>query len=205
MYLYKVHAQQLLAALGEEIAAELKGKTDFMLSLMDEDDWSMIIKSHALIEALVTELIVAKIEEPNMKTIIERLPLSDEQIGKVRIAKDYGLLAPEERTFVRRFSELRNQLVHRFENVDFNIEKYVFGLNKGQREAWQKAFTWFEHGRQVKNSWKDATIDNPKTAVWLSAFMFVSLTCVKIGELKGYSSIRVASENTAKELLEKLV
>lgn len=205
MYLYRDHAQQLLANLGKEMADELKGRTDFMLSLVGEDDWSMIIKSHALIEALVTELIVAKTEEPKLKAVIERLPLSDEQTGKVRIAKDYGLMTSEERTFVRRLSELRNQLVHRFENVDFNLEAHVSGFDKGQREAWQKALTWFEHGKAVEHSWKEATLGDPKVAVWLSAFMFVSLTCVKIGEIKGHSSIRNASESTAKELLEKLV
>ncbi len=205
MYLYRDQAQALLVGLGKDMADELKGKTDFMLSLVSGDDWSMIIKSHALIEALVTDLIVAKTEEPSMKAVIERLPLSDDQIGKIRIAKDYGLLTSEERTFVRRFSELRNQLVHRFENVDFNLQKYVAGLDKGQREAWQKAFTWFEHGRAVENSWKEATLGNPKVAVWLSALMFISLKCVKISELKGYSSIRVAAESTSKELLEKLV
>ncbi len=205
MYLSKDQAQQLLAKIGKEMGDELKGKTDFMLSLVKEDDWSMIIKSHALVEALVTELIVAKMEELNIKAVIERLPLSDEQIGKVRIAKDYGLLSSEERAFVRRFSELRNQLVHRFENIDFDLEAHVSCFDKGQREAWQKVFTWFEHGKEVENSWKEATIDNPKVAVWLSAFMFVSLTCVKIGELKGYSSVRIASEQTAKELLGKIV
>lgn len=205
MYLYRDQAQQLLAEFGKEMADELKGKTDFMHSLVKEDDWSMIIKSHALVEALVTELIVAKTEEPNMKAVIERLPLSGDEISKVRIAKEYGLLTPEERMFVRRFSELRNQLVHRFENIDFDLETHVSRFEKGQREAWQMTFTWFEHGRTVENSWKEATIGNPKVAVWLSALMFVSLTCVKIGELKGHSSIRIASEQTAKHLLEKIV
>lgn len=202
MYLYSDKAQQLLANLGKEMTDELKGKTDFMLSLLSEDDWSIIIKSHTLIEALVTELIVAKTEESDMKVVIERLPLSDKQIGKVRIAKNYDLLTSEERAFICRFSELRNQLVHRFENVDFNLEEYVSGLDKGQREMWQKAFTWFEEGIAEENSWKESTITNPKMAVWLSVFMFVSLTCIKISEIKGNSSIRIEYENTVKKLLE---
>lgn len=201
MYLFRDQALELLNELGATMAAELKEKTDFMLSLLDTDNWSMIIKSHALVESLVTELIVSQTEEHKLKALIERLPLSDAQIGKIKIAKDYELLSIPERAFVKRFSELRNNLAHKIENVTFDIDAYVSNLDKNQRKSWQSAFTWYEHGKEVKNSWSAATIGNPKLAIWLAVFMFISLASVKISELKGQSSIRLVSEQTTKQLL----
>lgn len=205
MYLYKDQANKLLLEMGGELLSELKGKSDFMLSLIESDDWSMIIKSHALLESLVTELIVSRTEEPKLKALLERLPLSDDQIGKIKIAKDYDLLSSSERAFIRRFAVLRNQLVHKFENLDFDLVTCVQGLDTNQKKSWRNAFTWYEHGKNVENSWSDATISNPKLAVWLSVYMFVSLTAVKIYELKGRSKIRATAEQTVKDLMSKSV
>ena len=54
MKLYKDQVTKLLDGLGENITVEIEEKTEFMYSLMETDNWTMIIKSHALIEALVS-------------------------------------------------------------------------------------------------------------------------------------------------------
>ncbi len=203
MYLYREQAKDLLKEVTDVAISDLEQKNEFMFSLLEGDDWSMIIKSHALVESLVTELIVSITEEPVLKSTIERLPLSDEQIGKIKIAKDYELLTSSQRTFIKKISELRNNLVHKFENIDFNLSEYITTLDKNQKKSWQKIFTWYEKDKEKNDSWSEATLNNPKLAIWLSIYMFVSLTVVKINELKGLSKIRVASLETANELLNE--
>ena len=123
MYLTKKQVAEILNDTKNSMAKGLIDKTEFMLSILKTDDWSMIIKAHALIETIVTELIIAQTEEEKLKSLIERLPLSDEQIGKLKITKDYNLLTSEQRVFVKRFSELRNMIVHKFENINFNLDR----------------------------------------------------------------------------------
>ncbi len=203
MYIFKDEAKKLLNDSSDSMISELRQKSDFMLALIEDDDWSMIIKSHALVESLITELLVSKTEEPKLKSLIERLPLSDDQIGKIKIAKDYELLSTSERSFIKRLSELRNSLVHKFENIDFNLINYVNSLDKNQKKSWQKTFTWYEHGRSVENSWVENTLSKPKISVWMSIYMFVSLTVVKISELKNQTQIDDASQRTINELLKE--
>jgi hypothetical protein len=172
---------------------------------METDDWTMIIKSHALIESLVTELIVSRIDEPKMRGLVERLPLGDKQIGKVRIAKDYDLLSKAERAFIARLSQLRNDLVHKFGNVDFDLSVYVSNLDQHQRLSWQKTFTWFEHGRQVNERWAKAATETPKTTVWFAVFLFVCMTTIKISEHQTTTKLRDEADKTTRKLVKEII
>lgn len=202
MYIYKDKAKELIHEFAGHVDEEIKSKTDFMFALVEEDDWSLVIKSHALIETLVTEVLVAKTEEIQLKNIIERLPLSDEEIGKLRIAKEYDVLTKHERRFIKRFSTLRNDLVHKFENVDFDFESYILKLDKGQKDSWRIAFTWFEQGKSVENSWSEATLNHPKTAVWLAVFMFVLKIVIHVEDLKNQTKLSEAERETTQMLLK---
>lgn len=203
MYIYKEQGKQLIREAHQEVLSELKIHSDFLISLLGNDDWSMVIKSHALVESIVTELIISRIEEPTMKAFVERLPLCDEQIGKLRIAKDYDLISKPARAFLKRFSELRNNLVHKAENVNFNFRSHIAELDQNQKKSWQHAFTWFEQESDLchENSWRDATIENPKLAVWMAVFMFITLNSAQAANLRALTRVNLASEDTMKSIL----
>ena len=78
-------------------------------------------------------------------------------------------------------------------------------MDKGQQKSWKSAFTWYEHTKQVENSWADATLKNPHKAVWLAIFMFVAQNVIKIGEIKGKAQIKRASEQTVEQILNESV
>ncbi|MCM2538690.1 hypothetical protein [Burkholderia glumae] len=202
MYISRKDAGELIFQHRQDAIADVRGEADFLLALLDGDDWSLVIKSHALIESLVTELIVSKIDQPTMKSFIERLPLSDNEIGKIRIAKDYGILSAGQRSFLKNFSELRNRLVHRVENINFKFLEYVANLDKNQKKSWQEAYTWFEReGDEGKESvWSAAAIDNPRWAVFMSVFMFVIFNRLSISEFDGVRKLELASKETMKRL-----
>jgi len=63
------YAKLLSAAMGLE--------SDFLNDLRDEDDdWSLVIKLHAVVEAAVNELLKAKLAEPGLASMLsDRFPL----------------------------------------------------------------------------------------------------------------------------------
>ena len=201
MYLTKEQAAKILNDTKNSMAEGLIDKTEFMLSILKTDDWSMIIKAHALIETIVTELIIAQTEEEKLKSLIERLPLSDEQIGKLKITKDYNLLTSEQRTFVKRFSELRNMIVHKFENINFNLKEHINSLDKNKKKSWLKTITWYADDKDTREKWETISIEHPSIGLWFSTMMFISLTTIKIKELKSSTKIDKLAYETTKALL----
>ena len=177
---------------------------EFLLDLLKDNDWSMIIKSHALIESLITELIISKTEEEKIKPLIERLPLSDEQIGKLKIIKDYELLSKEQISFIKRFSSLRNNLVHNFENIDFDLKHYVSSMDKNQKSAWGKAITWFTTDEDHQY-WITGSINSPKITLWMSILMLASSVFLDSEELKIGSKIQTLAKETTDKIIQNAV
>ncbi len=205
MYLYKDDAESLITDFKQTIISELKTHQEFILSLLEDDDWSLIIKSHALIESVVTDLIIAATEEGKLKPVIKMLPLHDEKIGKLKILKIYGLLNKEQRQFVRCLSELRNDLVHNFDNIDFTFSNHINTLDKNQKRTWKKVFSWYADDKASKLSWENASLENTKLAVWFSVYMLVSLIVVQITEIKGSTAINNTALKVMKDLIDKNV
>lgn len=200
MYVDKLKAIELLETHSMSIAVDLKDKVEFMRSLLEADDWSMIIKTHALIETIITELIITCTEEDKLKPLIERLPLSDEQIGKLRILKDYNLLTVSQRLFIKRFSELRNMTVHKLENINFNLEEYINTFDKNQKKSWIKTLTWYTEETSVQEDWGIIILHHPKIGLWFSTMMLVSLVSLEIKKLQGSKKVRELSDTTMEAL-----
>ncbi|MBC2605747.1 hypothetical protein [Pelagicoccus albus] len=130
--------QEFVDLVYNEVGSELKQHGDFLIKLLEEDDWSFVIKSHALIEASVTNLLIRRIGEPEMTKFVKRMPLSDSESGKVVLLKDLGLLDSGLRSFIRWYSELRNKLVHNLEHIDFQLESHFASLDPNQKKSWKK-------------------------------------------------------------------
>lgn len=203
MYIHKKEAEKILVDLGLSLCSELKGKYDFLFDLLKEDDWSFIIKAHALIEAAVTEMIIQHIGQESLKSTIELLPLSDTKIGKIAIAKQLGLVTPEERKFVRWFSELRNLLVHRVENVNFSFEIYLTTLDSNQKDSWKKSIIWFNKDDPSYKQMQLLSVEKPKVAVFIALYLFISFCSISANTSKGFRLIDEAAEKTVANLLAK--
>lgn len=128
-----------LTEAAESLEKELNLPENFLQNLLEEDDWSFIIKLHALMEASVSYLLVHHFGDSRLSKIFEHLELSDAKKGKIAFVSELELLPSENRRFLRRLSELRNILVHNVINVKFNLENYVNGLNKDQFSNFLKA------------------------------------------------------------------
>ncbi len=199
MYLYKKQARKILQELIEKTISELKNNHKFMISLLADDDWSLVIKSHALVESTVNNLIVAVTEENALRYLIERLPMHNPQIGKLKITKEYDLLSDGQRRFIRRLSELRNRLVHNIENIDFDFQSYIKSLDDNQRKAWKKDITWHTEDSEAQQMWEEISIESPKYAFWFAIFMLVSINSAKTVEISSITKINEIAADVVKK------
>lgn len=201
MYLYRDEAEQLTKEMRKGLNAALQNTADQLLEFLTDTDWAMIIKLHAAIEATITQAILAHTNQDVLRPVFERLPLSDNQIGKGRIAVELGLITKSQFTFLRRFSELRNNLVHRIENINFDIVKYFDEMDGNQRKAWKTAIAWQEGGTK-QQVLSDMLNTNPKVAIFLSMFTMITLLTVTEQENLVRRKIDFLSERTMRELFK---
>jgi len=93
--------------------------------LKSSDDWTFVIKAHALLEAALTHFLVLELERQELTEIFANIEMSNARTGKVAFAKELGLLDKVGRRFVRKFSELRNHLVHDVHNTTFSFKSIL--------------------------------------------------------------------------------
>jgi len=154
----------------------------FCEALLNEDDWSFIIKIHALIEGALTHALVASIGVESMRGIFSRLDTSSPRTGKVEFAKALDLLSSEDRASIRYLSELRNDLVHKVQNVSFDLKAHVRSLDKDQRKKFLHNFGYWETSIEEEENehaqWQHV-LDNPKVMIWKSILLVLATLAVE--------------------------
>jgi len=128
----------------DETIAKLEtemGLTDgFFVSLTEEDDWSFVVKCHALMESTCSYLLTTYFDNQSYADIFSRLEMSDKKTGKVAFLRASGMIVPEEASFIVALSELRNTLVHNIHRVPFKFSDHVSSLDKNQQSSFAKNF-----------------------------------------------------------------
>jgi uncharacterized protein YutE (UPF0331/DUF86 family) len=204
MPIYRKDAEKLVQELDDELLMQLDQHLKFMEDLVDDDDWSFVIKSHALIEASITQMLTEHSGDARFKNLFERLPLSDDEMGKILVAKLLNLLEKRERKFVQLYSQLRNKLVHRIENINFSLKAHIEDMDSSARKSWQESITWFS-GDNTRSSWKKVAIQTPRIALWVAIFILVSMCSISTYEVKGLSEIKKLALKTAEELFRETI
>lgn len=97
----------------------------FLNRLGTDDDWTVVIKLHAMLEAGLNRIIGNALADPRLSDIIARLDTGDRQKGKLAFAKALELVPGESRNLIRMLSELRNELVHDVRNFEFSFKKWI--------------------------------------------------------------------------------
>ncbi len=180
-----------------ELEAEVGLPAGFLNSLLEEDDWSFIVKAHALIEAAMTHALVQCTGLSAAENFFARLDLSGGQIGKAKLASDLGLVTPWECKFIRKLSEIRNDFVHDVKNAGVSLNSY-FGSHspdKNQGKSWAESLSWVDFDREgwtlPKHEAQNAIVNNPKKAIWMSTVFLVAVVQLKVGTDR---ALRLAAE-----------
>jgi hypothetical protein len=90
----------------------------------EEDDWSFVIKLHALIECAVAEQLTQTFQRKELADVFSRFELSNTKTGKLALIRALNLLPGRHVQFIRNLSELRNALAHKVQNVNVSLVKY---------------------------------------------------------------------------------
>ena len=170
---------ELINTEAQNLVRELGLPEGFYDGLLKEDDWSFVVKLHALVEAAVTHLLVNYLGQAGLEELFSLVELSDARKGKLAFVKALGIFEKEERRFIRSLSELRNLLVHDVSNVWFQFGKYVSGLDDKKRKGFVESFG-FTHAKVQIFKNKEISLDefalmNPKILIWQTGLHVMGL------------------------------
>lgn len=123
------------------MAVGCKLREDFIVDLIESrgDDWSFVIKLHALLESVVCQLMAATLKRPELEE-----PLAQEVTMESRITmlKALGLADENERRMMRSLGRLRNSLVHNANQTDFTFQEYLSNKQRRDNFAADFAHAW---------------------------------------------------------------
>jgi hypothetical protein len=123
-----------------ELQTKLGLSSDFFKRLLQEDDWSFVIKLHALLEAVCSDLLTHRLAEPGLAGIVSRLELSNKTFGKMAFIKELELLDEESRRFISTLSEWRNNFVHNVQNCNASLSAIVDKMDSNELKQFVKCF-----------------------------------------------------------------
>ena len=156
----------------KEQEARLGLPADFYVSLINEDDWSFVIKLNALVEAACTHALAARLHAPELIESLASLDLGHSKHGKVALLRALDAMTSEQASVLQLLYQLRNSLAHNIAQVGFSFRSYIAGLDKQQLTNFLKRAG---HGVQDTVSLEGKTVSraafvvqNPKFALWLT-------------------------------------
>ena len=180
----------------ERIAAELRTfeaelglPNEFLDRLVLEDDWSFVIKSHALIEATITHLLTTAVDA-RLGGVFKRLEISNTQVGKLVFAEALGLVGTTEGRFIRQFSELRNKLVHDVRQVSFSFEAHLRSLDKNQSSAFAEAVAGFVDAGPPRDLFKSLFFQEPRVAIWTATMQILARALAEAKRAKAMAVLK---------------
>jgi hypothetical protein len=191
--------------LAEDITAienRLGIRLGFLAALETEDDWSFVIKSHALIESLSAELLTAYFDLPSLIDVFSKLPLSVKETGKVAFLAKAELLTKHELQFIHGLSRLRNELVHNIRNTDFSLISYIAALDPNQRDSFVSHLGWAIHDEHNKISPanRGQFTRTPKSGIWLGVKFLVAIMGIQTRKIQEENQRRQLAANAPDDL-----
>lgn len=145
----------------------------FYVRLLEENDWSFVIKLNALFEAVCSHALSARLNAPELIDQFARLELADRDRGKIKFLSSLGCLTNEQAKFLRELASLRNKLAHDVSQVTFTFDSYVSKLDSNQRKNLVKVFGYngndpvFIADKKIPLS--KFVMENMKLVTWLTA------------------------------------
>ncbi len=172
---------------------------DFVLALAQESDWSLIIKLHAVFEAVIASLIVKQLKTPDVEEVVSHLDFNNVKSGKVAFARALGLIDSREVAFLSGLSELRNALVHDIKNVQFNLREHVRSLDDPQLKRFKSEFgasvCALENGERM---YTDLLERKPAQIVLLAAYSCLLMLQFNVSAKARNALVEILMQRTGK-------
>jgi hypothetical protein len=112
---------RLLNEVARQAEVALSLPVDFFLNLLEADDLTLLIKTHAVAEALAIHALVGQLERPSFATFAEKLSMR----SRLDALEAAHALPLSQITFLRRLSTIRNDAAHTIGRSRFSFADYV--------------------------------------------------------------------------------
>jgi hypothetical protein len=189
------------------LETELHLPEGFFEKLIEQDDWSFIIKLHALFEAALSHVIVHRLGCDALADAVSYMDMSDKRKGKVVIASALGLLVSEEKGFLDILSELRNVCAHDIrEAVTFNLVDICAAMKPSQQMKFIKSVCGdladepYDDEDGSKISYRQFALKYPKVTIWTIGMHILAHLCLQ----KDNEELRRRTEDLQGKLYEVL-
>jgi hypothetical protein len=160
-----------------------------LLRLLESpDDWTFVLRLHALVEAAVEHLIVTGIGKPAITDFIGRLPIAGGRAGKARLGRDLGLFDAADTALIEGLSELRNAYAHEVQMVDVGLVDYFDGLNNERRvkiTRWIAQSHGFLPTDDILSEARRSFRSSPRYVLWYAADRLVGRAYLEKRDLRG--------------------
>jgi len=155
----------------ESLSETLGLPADFLHDLVLEvdDDWSFIVKLHAVLEAAVNELMVTKLDKSVAEMLTERLSLS----FRMDILRVSGVISKDDAQRMQTLGKLRNRLVHNVNQTNFELIALVD--TEGKRKDFGDSYI-HPHWRPLLDKHKGHPEWMARYLLWFSVLQVVSIT-----------------------------
>lgn len=108
----------------------LKLPKGYVMGLAEEEsDWVFIAKLGLLVEASLTEYLVAELRRPETYEHVSAI----DQSKRLRLAQLLGILSKADYNLLLMLAEVRNAFVHRLENLTKPLASYIAGLSNDRK------------------------------------------------------------------------
>jgi hypothetical protein len=154
---------------GLRALAKILGLRDnFLLELIqDPDDWSFIVKAHALLESVICTLLAMHLRRQELEAVLAE---EVEMKARIEMTKALGITTSEDRKAMLALGRLRNKLVHNAKDTSFTFAEYF--RNRDARKNFSETFGhgWSDPvgGTEPPVPRGDYVAANPKFAVFES-------------------------------------
>jgi len=146
---------------------------NFYLNLLKEQDWGFVIKLHSLFEGASTHVLNLRLGDGKIESALSYLDFGHTKYGKVKLLSKLSLINSQQSSFLRLLAELRNELVHRIENVTFSFQEYLKIVDENKRKSFCERVGYNCNdpipiaGKKVPRN--KFILENPKLSIWLTA------------------------------------
>jgi hypothetical protein len=132
----------------EALEKDLGLPRGFCFRLRDEDDWSFVVKLHALVESAASDFITRALGRKELADIFSRIEISKPQTGKVAFIRALDLLPVGHTKFIENLSKIRNQLAHKIGNAGFTFAEY---FQRERERLSEKQFAALGHVMRIES------------------------------------------------------
>lgn len=196
-FIEKDHGIEWLKGTRDSIITNIRENWDTLLDLIKCDDWTFLLKAGTLLESSIAALVLARNNEPGLSKHLLELTHSK----RCQIAHELELLTTEERQFLRLFSELRNDLAHNREQLNFTFQGYFEGLHNQKKGEWRSVLQKILNNQDVSG----LLTSNPKMAICLGVTFVTAGFYVDAGQWQATRELEAVSAADTAQLAKKLL